>query len=188
MKAAVPLFALAMLLMAPACSGSRPAPAARPPLAATTPPKPRAPTPAPPAAALLPVTAANGWADLALSNGGWRYESDGAISRAIFGENPFRPAMVLACNRGQGWVGIAVRGTQPGPRRMDILTETAQRAVTAANQPEVEGVAATLAPGDPLLDAMALSKGRFAVAVEGAGMLIVPSWAEVSRVIEDCRS
>jgi hypothetical protein len=70
---------------------------------------------------------------------------------------------------------------------MEILTETAQRALNAANQPEVGGVAATLTPGDPLLDAMALSKGRFAVAVDGAGMLIVPSWAEVSRVIEDCR-
>jgi hypothetical protein len=187
MKAAVLLLVLAMLLVAPACSGSRTAPAARPPVAATTPPKPRAPTPAPPVAAPLPVTAASGWTDLSVSNGGWQYESDGTISRALFGDNPFRPAMVIACNRGQGWVGIAVRGTPPGPRRMEILTETAQRAMTAANQPEVDGVAATLAPGDPLLDAMALSKGRFAVAVEGASMLIVPSYAEVSRVIEDCR-
>mgnify|MGYP006891167444 CR=1 FL=1 len=39
---------------------------------------------------------------------------------------------------------------------------------------------------DPLLDAMALTKGRFAVEV-GAAKLYLPSWAEVSRVIEDCR-
>jgi len=181
------MFALAALLVAPACSGTRPAPAVRPPVAATTPAKPRAPSTPPPVSAALPVTGAYGWADLAPSNGGWQYESDGAVSRALFGDNPFRPAMVIACMRAEGRVGIAVRGTPPGPRRMEILTETAQRALTAANQPDIDGVAAILAPGDPLLDAMALSKGRFAVAVDGAGMLIVPSWAEVSRVIEDCR-
>lgn len=187
MKASVPLFALAALLVAPACTGSRPVPAVRAPVAATTPPKTRAPATPPPISAALPVTAAAGWADLAQSKGGWQYESDGAVSRAIFGDNPFRPALVIACIRAESRVGIAVRGTPPGPRRMEILTETAQRALNAANQPEVDGVSATLAPGDALLDAMALSKGRFAVAVDGAGILIVPSWAEVSRVIEDCR-
>jgi hypothetical protein len=34
---------------------------------------------------------------------------------------------------------------------------------------------------------MALSKGRFAVEVDGEAPLYLPSYAEVSRVIEDCR-
>jgi len=38
-----------------------------------------------------------------------------------------------------------------------------------------------------LLDAMALSKGKFAIGAEGMAPLTLPSWAEVSRVIEDCR-
>jgi hypothetical protein len=48
-------------------------------------------------------------------------------------------------------------------------------------------LSAAIAAGDPLLDAMALSKGKFAVETAGLPPLFLPSWAEVSRVIEDCR-
>jgi len=40
---------------------------------------------------------------------------------------------------------------------------------------------------DPLLDAMAFSRGRFVIETAGAPRLVIPAWAEVSRVIEDCR-
>ena len=40
---------------------------------------------------------------------------------------------------------------------------------------------------DPLLDAMAFSKARFAVEVPGSPALYVPSYPEVTKVIEDCR-
>jgi hypothetical protein len=40
---------------------------------------------------------------------------------------------------------------------------------------------------DPLLDAMAFSKGRFAVESAGLATLYVPPYPEVTRVIEDCR-
>ncbi|MDG2003332.1 MAG: hypothetical protein P8J20_08375 [Novosphingobium sp.] len=48
-------------------------------------------------------------------------------------------------------------------------------------------IAVTLPASDPLLDAMAFSRGRFAVETAGLPTLYVPSWPEVSRVIEDCR-
>jgi hypothetical protein len=70
---------------------------------------------------------------------------------------------------------------------MTVRTETAQR-VLAAQQSTPALVAVAVAANDPLLDAMALSKGRFAVEVEGEPTLYLPSHAEVSRVIEDCRS
>jgi hypothetical protein len=47
---------------------------------------------------------------------------------------------------------------------------------------------ASVSAYDPLLDAIALSKGRFAVEVEGETTLYLPTWAEVSRLVEDCRS
>ena len=47
---------------------------------------------------------------------------------------------------------------------------------------------ADLTATDPLLDAMAFSRGRFATAASGAPMLTVPSAPEVTRVVEDCRS
>jgi hypothetical protein len=34
---------------------------------------------------------------------------------------------------------------------------------------------------------MAYSRGRFAVEINGLPTLYLPSWAEVGRVIEDCR-
>jgi len=71
---------------------------------------------------------------------------------------------------------------------MTIRPETATRTLSAAPDGAADPqLVAELPARDPLLDAMALSKGRFAVAVEGAAPLILPSWAEVSRVIEDCR-
>lgn len=66
-----------------------------------------------------------------------------------------------------------------------VRTETATR--TLAAQAADREIIATLAANDPLLDAMALSKGRFAIETEGLSPLHLPSWAEVTRVIEDCR-
>ena len=40
---------------------------------------------------------------------------------------------------------------------------------------------------DPILDAIAFSRGRFAFDLAGNAPLYLPSWPEVSRVIEDCR-
>ena len=48
-------------------------------------------------------------------------------------------------------------------------------------------VAATLAANDPLLDAIGFSRGRFIVEQTGASTLVVPAWAEIERVTEDCR-
>ncbi|HCY02645.1 MAG TPA: hypothetical protein DHU71_07085, partial [Erythrobacter sp.] len=52
---------------------------------------------------------------------------------------------------------------------------------------ELQSLTATLAANDPLLDAMAVTRGRFAVETPGLSTLYLPPWAEVSRVIEDCR-
>lgn len=40
---------------------------------------------------------------------------------------------------------------------------------------------------DPHLDQLAFSRGRFLVDVAGQPRLVLPSWPEVARVIEDCR-
>lgn len=95
--------------------------------------------------------------------------------------------MVCDAPRGRLALRRAAGGDRRGP--MTIRTETQTRALPAAVQAEDTGavLAADLTARDPLLDAMALSKGRFAVEVEGEASLYLPSWAEVSRVIEDCR-
>ena len=71
---------------------------------------------------------------------------------------------------------------------MRISAETTARDLVAtpiASAHPLVGV--VLDARDPLLDAMAITRGRFALESEGEPGLYVPAWAEVTRVIEDCR-
>jgi hypothetical protein len=70
---------------------------------------------------------------------------------------------------------------------MAIWTTSLSRTVPArflSTKELIADVAAT----DPLLDAIAFSRGRIATAASGAPMLAVASGPETTRVIEDCRS
>lgn len=77
--------------------------------------------------------------------------------------------------------GVGVSGTVG----MSITTSAGTRALNASATPR--GAVVTLQPRDTVLDAMAFSRGRFAVTMTGQPTLYVPSWTEISRVIEDCR-
>ena len=68
---------------------------------------------------------------------------------------------------------------------MTISTSAMTRTVDA--QGSAAGIQVAFASRDPLLDAMAFSRGHFAVEVAGVAAVYAPSWPEVSRVIEDCR-
>jgi len=68
---------------------------------------------------------------------------------------------------------------------LTIRTQTQTRAFTAIRQ--ASSLSVNLPSRDSLLDAMAFSRGRFAVEAPGIPALLIPSWTEVSRVIEDCR-
>jgi hypothetical protein len=48
-------------------------------------------------------------------------------------------------------------------------------------------LAADIATTDPILDAMAFSRGRVLVEMEGQQPVILPTWAEIARIVEDCR-
>ena len=68
-----------------------------------------------------------------------------------------------------------------------MLTTTSTRRLLALAADPVAGASVALAVRDPLLDAMAFSRGRFMLEVAGFPALYLPAWAEVGRVIEDCR-
>jgi hypothetical protein len=185
MKAALPLLAYAAPLMlglaACAPAAKAPPPQARPVARPAAPaPRPARPTP-------LPAPVSTEWMDAALTPGGWRYEVNSGRPVALFLTQGVRGDFVLSCERNSGLIGLWRRTSADVPA-MTIRTETATRSVSAAQGMDTEPyLVAKLASSDPLLDAMALSKGRFAVEVEGQPTLILPSYAEVSRVIEDCR-
>ena len=152
------------------------------------------PTPAPaPTPVATPAPVYDSWMDAPQTPGDWRYSSP----QAIFADPdpsgglppPGIPKFIMEC-RGDA-IRLMARSQARGPGTMIVRSESATRSL--ATQPMVAADGAVsfaytdVPASDRLLDAMALSKGRFAVEVTGAPTLYLPSWAEVTRVIEDCR-
>ncbi len=48
-------------------------------------------------------------------------------------------------------------------------------------------LATEIMPMDPILDAMAFSRGRILLETDGHTPIILPAWAEITRIVEDCR-
>jgi hypothetical protein len=117
--------------------------------------------------------------------GDWRYGARANGTEASFWSPAGAPMARLRCMIDTRMVVLSLPESGAVRPLVTIRTETATR--TLAAMPADREMTVALAPGDPLLDAMALSKGRFAVESEGLPPLHLPSWAEVSRVIEDCR-
>ena len=166
-----------ILLLAFAAAGCVSAPrAVSPPPAQVATPSPR-PAPAPLAA---------DWRDWPVTPGTWTYREDARGSVAMFGMAGADAVAVLRCDRVGGRVFLSVAGAAPAS--MTVRTSSAVRTVPAGATGGVPPyLAATFTPADPLLDAMAFSRGRFALSLPGAQPVVVPAWAEVGRVVEDCR-
>lgn len=152
-----------------------------------TPPQRPAPRPAPPPPAPLAAPPPNDWRDAQRTPGDWRYEQrgEGGVARYGLGANT---VFMLACNRASGTISLVRSGASTVSLPMSIATTSALRALSAepahGGQPQL---IATVRAQDPVMDAMAFSRGRFAVEVNGLPTLHLPAWAEVGRVIEDCR-
>lgn len=161
---------LALTVVLAACVPQREAPP--PPPVVTS-----APTPVP----ALPLPQGP-WEDRPLTPGTWRYAPVAGGSEARFGA-PGVERFSIRCDRSAGRI-VLTRPAATG-RAMTVRTTSTTRAVAA--QPLAGAVTAALAPNDPLLDAIGFSRGRFAVETPGAPGLVLPAWAEVLRVTEDCR-
>lgn len=174
---AAPRLALMLAAMLAACAPSRvpPAPAPAPP------PAPR-PAPAPAVPAAPPST---NWADAPQTTGTWRYGTQGTYTEAAFISGAGQPLARLRCMADRRMVVLSLPESGVASPRVTIRTHTAAR--TLAAQAAGRETVAGLAPADPLLDAMAFARGRFAIEADGLAPLYLPSWPEVARVIEDCR-
>ena len=161
------------------CVGPAPQPSRTPTTPRPTPTPTRAPAP-------TPVPTSTQWADQPQTPGDWRYSRVDGGSIARFGNGT--PVFGLGCMANTRRVALLRYGVPAtGAGSMIIRTEFFDRSV--ATQPSNDGrdQSAALEANDQLLDAMAFSKGRFAVEMAGAPVLYLPSWPEVTRVIEDCR-
>ncbi len=167
------LASLAISACVPPAPQPTPTPAPQPTRAPAPPP--------PPPVAEMPTPPPANWMDAPQTPGDWHYRSTGATTRASFSDSGGAPSFEMVCEGG-GQVRLLRQGTGGAMR---ILTETTERTLPATAR---EGATAAALPArDSLLDAMAFSKGRFAVEVAGLQTLFLPAWPEVTRVIEDCR-
>jgi len=161
-------------------------PASQPP--APTPPPVARPAPAPAPAPVVQEPAYDNYLDAPQTPGDWSYRVLGDTTLAYFGSASIpEQALALTCNRSARSIEIGRPGRTAN--QITIRTETASRTIPAGSGQIATpaSTVATLSAGDPLLDAMAITKGRFAVETPGFSTLYVPAWVEVSRVIEDCR-
>ena len=119
--------------------------------------------------------------------GAWGYRTIDGGSQADYVDASAAVRLSMRCNRAGRTVSIIRTGLPAAAPTMAIWTTSLSRSVPArflATKDLVADVAAT----DPLLDAIAFSRGRIATAASGAPMVAVASGPELTRVIEDCRS
>ncbi|MDE2302217.1 MAG: hypothetical protein KGK11_06625 [Sphingomonadales bacterium] len=156
---------------------------------ASTPPVPR-PAPAIPAAAPAPPSTANpppptAWQDRPATPGVWRWQQQGLTSLARFDPDGGAPRFTLACNPVAQNLTLTLFVSATGDAPLTLAT-TAMTRTLAATAGADGSLHASIAARDPLLDAIAFSRGHFALLAEGVA-LYPPSWPEVARAIEDCR-
>lgn len=169
------LAALAPLCLLAACATPAPQPARLP--ASTTAPAPVA-TPLPPPAPAL------SWDQEPATPGTWRHRLAGRDSIADFVAPDGRLLFQLTCSAEKD-VELAAIGRVADARALTVRTRTLEQAVAASAMES--SVVSRLSPRDPLLAAMAYSRGRFAVEVPGLPALYLPAWPEVTRVVDDCQ-
>jgi len=173
---------LAGLVTLPACTVVPPA--APPP--SPPPPQPAPPPPAPPPVVVAPEKP---WDVAPLTPGTWRYERQGAASIASFGIPGGSRVAALRCEPGARQLtfsagGRVVTSVVPVSIRTTSGTLAWNGTFVGGDNPSVQ---VTRPASDSGFDWIAYSRGRISVEAQGLPRLILPVWAEISRVVEDCR-
>ena len=118
--------------------------------------------------------------------GGWAYSATAAGSETVFSNAGGTPQMTVRCTRSNRRIALIKPASSASPT-MWVWTSSQQKNLPATYDSTTATVTAELGAYDALLDAMASSRGRIGFSTSGVAALVVPPWAEVGRVIEDCR-
>jgi len=141
------------------------------------------------ALALGPAKAQVTAADFSYSpviTGAWVYRAVTGGSEASFVDNSGATRMVIACGKISRLVTFSRISTTPASR-ISFWASSATRDLTARFDQPAGRVIAQVGGMDPLLDALALSRGRFAVMMADSPALVLPADPEIAHVVEDCR-
>jgi hypothetical protein len=134
-----------------------------------------------------PPPAPEEWRDVPLTPGGWYYRNEGATSQALFGVPDSEGSFIVRCDRATRRVTLSRDGATTGSTMTVRTTSVARNLPLSVQTEPLAYVSGAVAASDPLLDAIAFSRGRFTVEVAGLPILVLPAWPEPARVIEDCR-
>lgn len=153
-------------------------------------PEPRSATPAPTPAPAPPPPApqAADWQDWPLTAGTWVYRQGAADLSALYGPPASEALLTLSCDHSTRRIRLSVAGVASGSQTLTIRTSygvlqwPAESVAGAMPQ-----LVATRAASDQGLDWIVFSRGRFTVEAPGRAPLVLPTWAEPARVVEDCR-
>jgi hypothetical protein len=129
------------------------------------------------AAAPPPPPAPADWRNRPLNAGTWSWRGTADGSEASFSDS-LGVQLVVRCSRATRRVSFSRTGAPPNaPIR--VATTSSERQLPLGNM---------VLASDPLLDAIAFSRGRLWVDVQGSMPLVLRSAPEPARSIEDCRA
>lgn len=158
-------------------------------------PAPPPPAPPPPAPAPVPVppppAPAGEWTDRAATPGDWSYRGEAGGSVAQFGLPGAAPRFAVRCEKAARRIRFERSGVlDPGSAARLSLTSTAGAASYALANigGSPPNVGASTSANDAFLDKLVYTRGRFLVRADGAEEMVLPGWAELARVVEDCRA
>lgn len=158
--------------------------------ACVAPPPPPAPKTmsAPPVAAPAPAPRLTGdWNDWPFTSGDWTYRHDAKGSVGQFGTPGQTAKASLRCDSQSRRIYMSREVTAPGQRIIVRTSSTTKDLVAKPTEATPNYLVAEIAPRDPILDAMAFSRGRILLDAQGQVPIVLPSWAEITRIVEDCR-
>jgi hypothetical protein len=117
--------------------------------------------------------------------GSWTYAAGSDGSQATFYNSARQPQLTIQCTRSVRRIALLKPGA--AAPSMWVWTSSQKKSLPATYDTASARVRVDLPAFDPLLDAMAFSRGRIGFSTSGLAALVVPPWSEVGRVIEDCR-
>ena len=122
-----------------------------------------------------------------VSPGAWNYREIAGGSEADFVDGTGATRMVVSCGKVTRLVTLSRVSTAPAAN-LSFWTSSASRSLGARFDQPSGRVISQVGGADPLLDAIALSRGRFATMMPGSPALVLPAAPEIAHVVEDCRS
>ncbi|HEY1125713.1 MAG TPA: hypothetical protein VGE65_08770 [Sphingobium sp.] len=130
------------------------------------------------------------WDVATLAPGDWRYEKQLTGSVAQYGPPAGPRIALLRCDSATRQITLSIDGVGASGASVPVVIRTTSGTLAwsgVGNAAADQFVAITRPATDPGFNWIAYSRGRISVEPQGKARLILPVWAEIARVIEDCR-